>query len=213
MKTTVVTHYFPRCEPHRQFFELAKSVNAKWAKSLGWQFVADSLRRLSGSVFREKAAILTEVLQGLPDGDRVLWLDGDTVMVANPEPIWDDLGAADIGMVKAILGHRWHAGVVPMTVNSATRNLWVEVRDHKHSHENPPEHEVWDANICDDCRIAPGDRGPLCGSRKHTLVELGHRWNEHHEKRDNDTRIVGHHAMEAWATLKAMQETIQWQHS
>lgn len=208
--TTIVTHYFPRCEPHVLFFELAKSVNAKWAKSLGWNFVADSLRRLRVSIYREKAAILTEVIQGLPDGDRVLWLDGDAVIVANPEPIWDDLGDADIGMVKV---RHWNSGVVPMTVNSATRNLWVDVRDHKHSHENPPEHEVWDANVCDDCPLEAGDRGPLCGSRKRTLVELGHRWNENHEKRDNDTRIVGHHRLEPWGKLKAMQETIQWQPS
>jgi hypothetical protein len=216
MKTIIVTHYAPTCTPHRHLFGLAKFVNFKWAQSLGWDFIADDSRRVE-SIYRERSAILAEVIAGLEDGDRVLWLDGDALIVASPEPIWTDLGDNDIGMVRFDSNNNvvryWHAGVVPMTVNSATRNLWVEIRNHKHSNENPPEHEVWDANACLGCPIEPGNRGPLCGSHKIRRVELGHRWNEHHEKRDIDTRIVGHHMMEPWAKFKAMQETIQWQHS
>lgn len=222
MRTAIVTHYVARCEPQRQFWALSKANNEAWAKRLGWEFFADEKRRMPSIklIYREKSAIITEVMAGMQDGDRLLWLDGDAVIVADPSGIWDALGKADIGMVKFRAKH-WNSGVVPINVNAASKEMWAEVVTHRHEKDQPAADamidgkiahavcEVWDAHECENCPWTPGNRGPLCGSHKTKVVELDRRWNEHHDKRDADTKIVGMHMMEAWATLKAMQETLR----
>ena len=222
MMNWVVTHYYPWKPYAPEFWAIAKSHNGEWAKRLGWGFAADSEQRVPKlyphvkwplSLYREKAAMIHETLCGLPDGDMALWLDGDALILRDPSGVFDELGAADVGMVKFIK-ERWNSGVVAMKVSEVTRQLWKEVIGHMHTKKEPfidgPLHEnicnEWTAHECASCPWQPGDRGPLCGSHKVKVAELGHQWNEHHDKIDDQTRIVGLHMTGSHTTLRVMKE-------
>jgi len=218
MKTYVVTHYAPRSHPSRDFWNISREHNGKWAGRLGWEFHADEKRRLPDQlIYREKAAYLTECMAGMDDGDRVLWLDGDAVILRDPAAIWDELGSADIGMTKFVR-ERWNSGVCAMAVNPVVRALWPEIQNHEHDWkigfiDTPLAEnvcEMWRAHECADCPLPPGQRGPLCGSHKTRVVELHRRWNEHWEMRNGDTRILGLHMMGAHRTLRCMKEALAW---
>lgn len=218
MKTAIVTHYIPWMPYSGDFWKISSEQSKAWATKLGWEIYADSKRRLADPfIYREKAAMLSEVMGECEDGDRILWLDGDALIVRDPSAIFDDLKGADLGMVKFV-HRRWNSGVCAMVVNPATRALWPEVVTHAHTRDTPfvdgplTENvcEDWTAHECDNCPHTPGNRGPLCGSSKTMVIELDRRFNEHWEARDENTRIFGFHMMGAHRTGRLMREALAW---
>ena len=189
-------------------------------------------------VYREKSAILADKIQEMQDGDLCLWMDGDAVIVQDPSGIWDNLGDADVGMTK-FKANRWNGGVVPFRVNAETRALWPECVEHTHSsgkdfadlstgdrlgrflnNKTPPPEGVHDnkdpcemVNECETCPRSVGDRTPLCTTNGLKVVPIDSRFNEHFDKKNKDTRIIGLHMMSMSRTLRLMKEAIAWQPS
>jgi len=191
-------------------------------------------------VYREKSAILADKIQEMQDGDLCLWMDGDAVIVQDPSGIWDNLGDADVAMSKFKAG-RWNGGVVPFVVNERTRELWPDCATHKHTSgkhfvdlstgdkigkwlnhrpledvKGRPVHAIdpcQNPNTCDSCPREPGDRTPLCDNEHLRVVELDRRYNEHFDRKNKDTRIIGLHMMSMSRTLRLMKEAIAWQPS
>lgn len=210
MNTTFVTHNYPTDQYSAEMFQLSSAHNARVAASYGWSVVADSKRRVPDrSYYREKAALLVETIDSLKDGDRILWVDGDALLIGKHiDHIFNDLGNYDLGMVKVRLG-RWNSGVMPIAVNPITRDLWVQVRDHSHRGpwidgplttqisdvrdidgqlEAAELREQWSGHKCASCPYAPNERGPLCGSFTTSVIELDKKWNS--ETVEKDTEIV-----------------------
>ena len=204
----LVTHYYPRYPLQAEIFKLTSEHNRRVADKLGWSFFSDSLRRVPHlNVWREKSAILCDTFAQLADGDEVLWLDGDCLMVGEEIPeIFAAIAGYDYAMAKPF--GRWNSGVVPMVVSPQIRELWREMRDH--THENVAKigecsivgdhrsiiqgaSETWNANECADCPWPPEKRGPLCGSHKVKLVLLDTKWNQRPEDVNDDTQIIGFH--------------------
>ena len=199
---TIVTHLYPRHYVHEEMFALSLAYNKSVAEKLGWSFFADSLRRVPKmSFFRERPAILVEAVSSMQDGDRVLWVDGDALIVGkNTAAIFDNLGAADVGATK--ISGCWHTGVLAISVNPNTRELLTLMRDHVHSKDEASQ-ENWTAHQCEGCTIPVGQRGPLCGSSKVNLIELSRKWND--EEVHDDTEIVGFHGTFAVKKLQKIK--------
>lgn len=218
---TIITHYMPRCKQHSDFFALTRAFNGKKATALGWGFIADDKVRVpKKNPWRERAAIIAEVVAGLPYGDEVLWVDGDCLIVGDDTgSIFTEIANVDYGMVK--IDGKWNAGVVPMRVSPQIRTLWVQMRDHRHAGEcydneiasarpTPDEvYETWDANTCEGCPWEPAKRGPLCGSHNVRLVEIGHKWDERPSTVDADTQIVGFHRNDAFTKLRMITKILE----
>lgn len=202
---SVVTHMYPRHHVHKKMFELSLSYNKSVAEKLGWNFIGDSKRRVPNLIlFRERSAIIVEAMSAMQDEDKILWIDGDALIVGNNTPsIFDELGSADIGMVKT--KSCWHTGVLAISVNPVTRNLFVEQRDHTHNEKQT--NSGWTAHACEGCRKPIHERGPLCGSQKTKVVELDHKWND--EAIHDNTEIVGYHGTFAIEKLRKIKEFVE----
>jgi len=203
---TIVTHYCPRHHLHEEMFALSSGYNKSVADKLGWKFFADSKRRVpQKDLFRERSAILAEAASSMQDGDKMLWIDGDALIVGkNTSAIFNELGSADVGATK--LYDCWHTGVLAISINTNTRELLTQMRDHIHATDEAC-HENWTAHECNNCKIPVGQRGPLCGSSKIKLIELAHKWND--EAIHDDTEIVGYHGTFAVEKLKNIKEFVE----
>lgn len=142
----LVTHFYPRYTQQDEMFDLTLDYNRKAVEPRGWRVFADKVRRVPDrNIWREKSAIICEALTSLKDGDEVLWLDGDCLIVGELcGEIFTDIANYDFGMVK--LWTRWNSGVVPMIVSPQVRELWLEMRDHEHRVTNPYLQELADQN-------------------------------------------------------------------
>jgi len=187
----IVTHYWNEMDIHNEFFRLTSEFNRRVAQRLGWRFDADSKKRVSiENPWREKAAKLVESFEGMPDGDQVLWIDGDCLLVGNDiELIFDDLGIHDIGMVKFGASKEWNCGVTPMTVNPVVRALWKDVRDH-------PNNMLLDLE--EHVKALDNDHFIPVGEHRVTVVELARKWNETYDERNSFTEIIGFHGYDAY---------------
>jgi hypothetical protein len=217
---TLITHFFPRYYLQAEFFKLTSDFNRAACERMKWSFVADSQRRVPDkNVWREKAAIIYETVAGLPDGDEVLWVDGDCLLIgANLPEIFRVIEGRDYAMAKR--NGRWNSGVVPMVVSTQIRNLWRNVRDHTHGdvarcgiagdHRSIIQGaaETWNANECATCPWPPERRGPLCGSHDVRLVELPRRWNQDPPDVNADTQIIGFHRDTGWGKLAKIKEAV-----
>lgn len=202
--TCVVSHYWPAMEIYEEFFALACVWNGRACEKMGWPFFFDTKRRVpERNPWREKSAKLIEVFTTLVDGDRVLWIDGDCLMVGNAiQEIFEDLGDSELGMVKYGNSKEWNCGVTPMVLTEGVRELWRDIRDH-------PNPELLDLE--EHARAL----GPDCAVMAHgvRVKELGRRWNDKYDEVNKETQIIGFHGLDGYSKRDRMlhsMEVMKW---
>jgi len=217
----VITHYFPWSSVHSRYFALTSGFNETVARNLGLEFHSDERRRVPDlNLLREKSAIIHEVLDGLPDGDEVLWIDGDVLLVGNRiGDIFNHLGdEGDFGMSR--IDGRLNAGVIPMKVNSSIRELWKEILYHERQDSTPVINELIRQNIEELLADANNPRPSACGndSYKVKLIELPSIWNECQTivsecRVTADTQIIGYHGYDAYSKLYMIEKELEARHA
>lgn len=192
----IITHYVPNNVLLEEMFKLSSSHNKVRAEKLGWNFIADSKRRIPDRpIFREKAAIILETMEKTQESDKILWLDGDVLIIGNrTESIFDDLGNADIGMVK--VRPFWNSGVVAMKVNKKIQDLWISIRD--------LNSKDWvDAQLESRIPTWVNESDPK-------VVELDVKWNSPKVPILNDgVEIVGFHISDQHRKLMNIKKTLK----
>lgn len=184
----VVTHNAPRSPSHNEFFALSSEWNARVCIEQGMSFSSDTKRRVpSENFWREKAAKLIEYMSGIANGEQVLWIDGDCLMVGeNIAEIFKDLKGRELGMVKFGKSRLWSCGVCPMVKHDAVVGLWKSVLESK----NPTLLDLEEhARALDKCDVMYGV----------TVQELPRVWNEAREDVGADTKIIGFHGLDGFA--------------
>ena len=214
----VITHHFPRTQAQSQYFALTRAFNETVVRNnLGWEFYADEKRRAPNlNILREKSAIVHEVLDGIPGGDEVLWIDGDVLLVGDRiGDIFNQLGENDFGMCR--IDGRLNSGVIPMKVNPTTRELWKEILYHERQDSKPVINELIRQDVHDLLLDADllGSAPGVSDSYKVKLIELPSMWNEC-KTITADTQIIGYHGYDAYSKLRLIQKELearQWQRS
>jgi hypothetical protein len=185
----LVTHYHPKNIYAQEMFDVSREFNRKVAERHGWNFIADSQRRVPHlGLYREKAAILVDAMKNMQDGDLVLRIDGDCLIIGQKTPeIFNELGQSDLALPK--MNGRWTCSVVAFRVNAVTREMWDLHTTHEHVPDSKPG---WDGHVCKSCPWPEWKRGLLCGSRKTSLAPLHRKWSDIITIHP-DTEIVGYH--------------------
>jgi hypothetical protein len=221
----VITHHFPRTSVQSQCFALTRAFNETVVRNLGWEFYADEKQRVSDlNILREKSAIIHEVLDGIPGGDEVLWIDGDVLLVGNRiGDIFSYLGSeGDFGMCR--IDGRLNSGVIPMNVNPAIRELWKEILYHERQDSKPVINELIRQNIYDlllDADLPGAAYATLSttqsvsdgGSYKVKLIELPSMWNQSPTHITTDAQIIGYHGYDAYSKLRLIRKELEVRHT
>jgi hypothetical protein len=207
MKNILVTHFHPMTEIFKRYADLAMAHNEKSAKEQGFEVQFSTARNNpENTIYRERAWWLCHVMDGCADGDRILWMDADAVIVGkNLATVFDHVKDGEVGLTK-FKSDKWNCGVMAFIVGPVTRKLFAEILNHVHGYGDHDKVEEWSAHECANCALPTNERGPLCGSSKHGLIDLPDKWND--AKLNPDSEIVGFHLMDGYSKYRRIRQTI-----
>jgi len=199
----IVTHFFPLGPIFSLLSDITTKHNRAQAERLGWAYEFSDKRRVAGSIYRERSVWILDVMSRYKEGDNILWIDADAVIIGNnTEEIFKDKGDGDVGLVK-YMNEKWNCGVMAFEINKTTITMFEEIVGHNHGDKC---HDGWNWNERTACPLAPPGRGPLCESSNVKLTELDRKWNDAEVRKE--TEIAGFHMLDGYSQVKRVNAAL-----
>ncbi len=188
--------------PYEQMLMLSRERHAAYCKRHAIEYRVSLGRVDSVSIpMWGKVARVDEALAAASDGDIVLWLDADTLILDLDTSLHDATDDTHwFGAVRNNLDKRYNAGVFWIRANTAMRALWAAVR------EAGPTYRPDTGRWMDHYRINDAIDAIDAGG-KNRVVAMDSRWNSYDHAGAPPTQPV---VVRAWHGVTPRLDVLYW---